>query len=143
MSQNNALLFTKLRQCCKQTVLPLCVCLHVYACALVCVCVCVFNPKHRSQIALHEGLQWLRGVRFKDLQTSEEIKCKPHDFSLCACSVNSREALYLRDTLKTQSRMWQPSIYPCLQSQLGPGCSWQMFVLSLGPSFLHVSCFLF
>lgn len=63
--------------------------------------------------------------------------------SVCVPALwNSREVLYLRDALKAQSRMWQPSIHPGLQSQLGPGCSWQMFLLSLGPSFLHVSRFL-
>ena len=56
-------------------------------CVCVCVCVCVLNPRHSNQIALHEGCHQLRGVSFQDLQTGKEVKYKPHDFSLCACSV--------------------------------------------------------
>lgn len=52
---------------------------------------------------------------------------------------DSKEALYLRDMLKAQSRMWQPFLYPqCLHFQ--PDFSRQIFVPSLVFSFLPVSC---
>lgn len=57
---------------------------------------------------------------------------------------DSRDAHYLRDTLETQSRMWQPFIYP-QRLQFQPGCKLAKLcaISTPGPSSLQVSCFLF